>query len=315
MRSYTFEDWLSNKFVHEKTFLGLECLNDSENYLELVQTGKMTYEVLNYIQSEQNKAYLFMVSYTLESYKTFFERKGSVSLDFKKLIELKVEAIEELFEREKNLYTDVITPKTHRKIRYGAKFITSDQYKGFLAGNLDSNFPPNSSYHGQNRIKTPEGNEYIDRFSLPSENQTAYARMEIQVLYHKWLKEKLVNEVSAKPLQSDIFSESEQKQSGGMGVKAWAIVYYFAMGGNEIKISEVKKFQEKHNLLKYSPDSLKNKIYSVKNEIIAEAPKRAIIGQIEKCIEVLKSYYPGVVWSAEDSLRDIKLSLDHQSNR
>ncbi|WP_139215826.1 hypothetical protein [Parapedobacter composti] len=289
----------------------MECLNDSENYLELVRMGKMTYDVLNHIQSEQNKAYLFMINYTLESYKAFFESKRLVSLDYKKLIELKVEAIEQLFEREKILYTDVITPRMHRKIRYGAKFITSDQYKGFLNGHLDAKFPPSSSYFGKNRIKTPDGHVRIDSYSLPIEDQTAYARMEVQVLYHKWLKDKLSEEVSSNHQQGDIIDESENESK--IGVKAWAIVFYYTMRGDEIKISDVEEFKTKHNL-KCSTDSLKNKIYSVRKEITEAAPKRSIISQIEKAIDVLRLYYPGKVWSAEDSLRDIKVDIDHQSN-
>lgn len=178
---YTFDDWVNNKFWNEKGFTGQYVCNDSEQYLHLVSMGKMTYEVLNKIQDEQNKAYDYLIECTLKTNERFFEKQAEKSLDLQKVIDIKIKRIEKYIQENEDLYYDVILPKLHRGIKIGAKYILPEQYleyrnNGFLDAFIVVQAPYQVGINGK-------------LVSFPTDEQKKYAEMEAQVLWLKRLQE------------------------------------------------------------------------------------------------------------------------------
>ncbi len=128
---YVFQDWLENNFWSEMRYSGLYVVNDSENYLELVSMGKMTYETLNEIQDAQNEAYHYILERTLETNIKSLQRIQKRSLDFEKYVELLIESIEQDLEKNKEVHFQVISNRDHRGIKYGAKFLIPSEFEKF----------------------------------------------------------------------------------------------------------------------------------------------------------------------------------------
>jgi hypothetical protein len=126
---YVFQDWLENNFWSEMRYSGLYVVNDSENYLELVSMGKMTYETLNEIQDAQNEAYHYILERTLETNIKSLQRIQKRSLDFEKYVELLIESIEQDLEKNKEVHFQVISNRNHRGIKYGAKFLIPSEFE------------------------------------------------------------------------------------------------------------------------------------------------------------------------------------------
>ena len=179
---YTFEDWISNRFWREKDYTGRAVCNDSENYLHLVQMGKMSYDVLNKIQEEQNNTYEYMIKCSLEINERFFKRLTKDSLDLQKVIYIKIKRIETFLEANEGLYYDAILPRLHRGIKVGAKYIIPEQYLRYKnLGSLDAFIiQPVAPYH------IYVGNK---SFTLPTSEQMIHAQIEVKVLWLKKLME------------------------------------------------------------------------------------------------------------------------------
>jgi hypothetical protein len=178
---YVFEDWLENNFWNEIGYSGLYMVNDSENYLDLVSMGKMTYETLNEIQDAQNEAYHYILEMTLETNIKFLKRTQKRSLDFEKYVELLIESIESDLVMKKEIHFQVISTREHRGIRYGAKFLIPEEYKKF-----------------KKKIYTDAYFRHYSPFSIhlggkiihfPKDGEREYLRIEAQVLWLNYLKE------------------------------------------------------------------------------------------------------------------------------
>lgn len=177
--SVTFEDWVNNKIWDQKTYSDKYVCNDSENYLDFVLQNKMTYDELNKIQDAQNSAYEYMIKYSLHLNEKHFDRETKGSLDLKKVVELKIKAIEKKIDENKQLYYDVILPRKHRGIKIGAKFIIPEEYVAYKENKISDavNYRhTNYQINIDNKLT-----------SFPTPDQMKYAQMEVSVLWLKWL--------------------------------------------------------------------------------------------------------------------------------
>ena len=174
---YTFEDWLENKFYNEKTYSGDYVANDSENYLQLVSKGKMTYEELNKIQDAQQKAYDYMIEYSLRLNERQFQRQTKEMLDLQKVIDFKIEEIKEFFDKNAMIYKEVLLPKLHRTVKLGAKFLLPEHYKNAVEKKLSDVFTIATAPYELNI------NEKL--ISYPTVDQMKYAIMEVKI---RWLR-------------------------------------------------------------------------------------------------------------------------------
>lgn len=175
--AYTFEDWLDDKFYNETTYSGEYVANDSENYLELVSKGKMTYEQLNKIQDAQQKAYEYMIEYSLRLNERQFQRQTKETLDLRKVIDIKIEEIKEYLNTNAAIYKEVILPRLHRTVKFGAKFLLPEHYKDAIENKLSDVFTvANARY---------QLNVNGKMLSYPTADQMKYAIMEVRI---RWLK-------------------------------------------------------------------------------------------------------------------------------
>lgn len=191
---YTFEDWLENNFWDEEGYSGQLMVNDSENYLDLVFMGKMTYETLNKIQDAQSKTYQYILDNTLETNKKFLKTTKEQSLDFDKYLGLLIEKIELDLEENKDLYFEVIRPKLHRRIKYGAKFLLPEEFKKFenhefIDGYLPVFAPYSIFENGQMK-------------HFPEDEQRKFLRMEVQFYWLNYLREvKKAGKIESEPIE------------------------------------------------------------------------------------------------------------------
>ena len=177
---YVFEDWLENNFWNEVGYSGQLMVNDSENYLHLVSMGKMTYETLNEIQDAQDEAYHYILERNIETNIKILQKKQRSSLDFNKYIELLIERIEFDLEKNKDLHFQVISPKVHRGIRYGAKFLLPEEYKKFKEKIFtDAYFRHSAPY------SIVENGKIIH---FPKDSEREYLRIEAECLWLNYLK-------------------------------------------------------------------------------------------------------------------------------
>lgn len=180
---FTFDDWLNNRFYTETDYQGNYVLNDSENYLDLVSKGKMTYDVLNEIQNAQRDTYEYMIACSLKINEKFYQRKAKKSLNLIEVIKKQIADIEQYIENNKELHYDVILPREHRQMKIGAKFILSEEYSSYKRGNLVDAFLTHQSSYAVNiggKLK-----------HFPTEAQMKYSQMEVKVLWLKELRNKL----------------------------------------------------------------------------------------------------------------------------
>ena len=162
------------------TYSGLYVVNDSENYLELVSMGKMTYETLNEIQDAQDEAYHYILKRTLEINIKSLQGIQKRSLDFEKYIELLIESIELDLENNKEIHFQVISNRDHRGIKYGAKFLIPSEYEKFKKKiYTDAYFKHYAPYS-----IVVEGK--IIHF--PKSREREYLRIEAQCLWLNYLK-------------------------------------------------------------------------------------------------------------------------------
>jgi hypothetical protein len=178
---YFFEDWLENNFWNEIGYSGLYMVNDSENYLDLVSMGKMTYETLNEIQDAQNEAYHYILERTLETNIKSLQRIQKRSLDFEKYVELLIESIEQNLEKNKEVHFQVISNRDHRGIKYGAKFLMPSEFEKFKKKIFtDAYFSHSAPYSIALEGKI---------IHFPKDGEREYLRIEAQVLWLNYLKE------------------------------------------------------------------------------------------------------------------------------
>ena len=85
----------------------------------------MTYEELNKIQDAQQKAYDSMIEHSLRTNERHFLRQTKETLDFQKVIDIKIEEIQNYFSANQTIYKEVLLPRMHRTIKFGAKFMLS----------------------------------------------------------------------------------------------------------------------------------------------------------------------------------------------
>jgi hypothetical protein len=178
---YVFQDWLENNFWSEMRYSGLYVVNDSENYLELVSMGKMTYETLNEIQDAQNEAYHYILERTLETNIKSLQRIQKRSLDFEKYVELLIESIEQDLEKNKEVHFQVISNRDHRGIKYGAKFLIPEEYEKFKKKKYTDAF-----FRHYAPFSIHVGGKIIH---FPKDSEREYLRIEAQVIWLKYLKE------------------------------------------------------------------------------------------------------------------------------
>ena len=178
---YTFDDWLENNFWTEEGYSEQLMVNDSENYLELVSKGKMTYETLNKIQNAQSETYQYIVNKTLETNRKFLQINQENSLDFNKYLELSIEQIELDLEKNKKFYFEILMPRLHRGIKYGAKFLLPEEYKKFKKSEFMDGYIP---------VYTPYSILEDGKMKhFPNDEDRKFLRMEIKVQWLKYLKE------------------------------------------------------------------------------------------------------------------------------
>lgn len=177
---YVFEDWLKNNFWSEMTYSGLYVVNDSENYLELVSMGKMTYETLNEIQDAQDEAYHYILERTLETNIKSLQGIQKRSLDFEKYVELLIESIELDLEKNKEIHFQIISNRDHRGIKYGAKFLIPSEYEKFKKKIFtDAYFKHHAPYSILVEGKI---------IHFPKSREREYLRIEAQCLWLNYLK-------------------------------------------------------------------------------------------------------------------------------
>lgn len=175
--AYTFEDWLDDKFYNETIYSGEYVANDSENYLELVSKEKMTYEELNKIQDAQQKAYEYMIEYSLRLNERQFQRQTKETLDLQKVIDIKIEEIKKYLNANSAIYQEVILPRLHRTIKYGAKFLLPEHYKDAVEKKLSDVFTMTKARY--------QLNVNGKMLSYPTADQMKYVIMEVRI---RWLK-------------------------------------------------------------------------------------------------------------------------------
>jgi len=126
---YTFDDWLNHHFFGEHSNTGQPVANDSEQYLTLVKTGKMSTEVFDKILNAQQQAYDYVVTSSLrtreqkflEQHKEFSDRKTAIDAEFKRL--------EKFFNGNLTVYNEVLGLRKYRTIKWGAKFLLPEHYQ------------------------------------------------------------------------------------------------------------------------------------------------------------------------------------------
>lgn len=177
---YTFEDWLDDKFYNEATYSGEYVVNDSENYLDLVSKGKMSYEELNKIQDAQQKAYDYMIEYSLRLNELQFQRQTKETLDLQKIIDIKIEEIREYFKMNAVVYKEVLLPKLHRTIKFGAKFLLPEHYKDAIEKKPSDVYTITPARYQLN-VNGKMG-------LYPTMDQMKYAIMEVKFKWLKFLK-------------------------------------------------------------------------------------------------------------------------------
>jgi hypothetical protein len=225
---YTFEDWLENNFWNEVGYSGQLMVNDSENYLELVMKGKMTYDTLNQIQDAQSETYQYIIEKTIETNRKFLLRTKEKSLDFNEYLRLLIEKIELDFEKNRDLYFDVIKPRIHRGIKYGAKFILPEEFKKFSNSEFVDGYLPISAPYANVE------NGAMKHFPVDSDKERGYLRMEIQFHWIKYLKE-IRN-------GAEIVAESTEPNAGRKEGKLSDLITH----RNSVEIVEALKIQYKN---------------------------------------------------------------------
>jgi hypothetical protein len=170
---YTFEDWLQNKFWREKSLSGEYVANDSAKYLDLVASDKLTHEELNKIQDAQQRAYDYLIEYSLQLNLQYFQRQTKDTLGIEQVVAAKLREINQYFQEHQAICNEVMLPKKHRGIKWGAKFLLPQHYQAFL--NKTMLDVDNLELSGYGQIV----NGRMMRFPTP--DQLQYARMEVQI--------------------------------------------------------------------------------------------------------------------------------------
>jgi hypothetical protein len=232
---YVFEDWLKNKFWSEMTYSGLYVVNDSENYLELVSMGKMTYETLNEIQDAQNEAYHYILQRTLETNIKSLQGIQKRSLDFEKYVELLIESIELDLEKNKEIHFQIISNRDHRGIKYGAKFLIPSEYEKFKKKiYTDAYFKHYAPYS-----IVVEGK--IIHF--PKSREREYLRIEAQCLWLNYLKK--IKQGAKIDFNSNL-SRDEINKAKGLTIDQIALNLYYE--GETVTIENADEIIKKYGL-------------------------------------------------------------------
>jgi hypothetical protein len=232
---YVFQDWLENNFWSEMSYSGLYVVNDSENYLELVSMGKMTYETLNEIQDAQNEAYHYILERTLETNIKSLQRIQKRSLDFEKNVELLIESIEQDLEKNKEVHFQVISNRDHRGIKYGAKFLIPSEYEKFKKKiYTDAYFKHYAPYS-----IVVEGK--IIHF--PKSREREYLRIEAQCLWLNYLKK--IKQGAKIDFNSNL-SRDEINKAKGLTIDQIALNLYYE--GETVTIENADEIIKKYGL-------------------------------------------------------------------
>jgi hypothetical protein len=232
---YVFQDWLENNFWSEMRYSGLYVVNDSENYLELVSMGKMTYETLNEIQDAQNEAYHYILERTLETNIKSLQRIQKRSLDFEKYVELLIESIEQDLEKNKEVHFQVISNRNHRGIKYGAKFLIPSEFEKIKKKiYTDAYFKHYAPYS-----IVVEGK--IIHF--PKSREREYLRIEAQCLWLNYLKK--IKQGAKIDFNSNL-SRDEINKAKGLTIDQIALNLYYE--GETVTIENADEIIKKYGL-------------------------------------------------------------------
>jgi len=179
-KQYSFQDWIDDKFFKEDPYGHGPVCNDSENYLLLVQDGKMTYEELNKIQDAQRLTYDYLINMSIEQSKKQFKRLTRGTLDLKTIVGYEIEKIEKYIQDNKQLHYDVLLPRRHRGMKIGAKYIIPSEFIAYRNNKLLD-------------IYLPESSKYSVRIngtltSFPTIDQLKYRIMEERIQFLTWLR-------------------------------------------------------------------------------------------------------------------------------
>lgn len=181
---FTLDDWVNDRFCFEKDNQGNPVLNDSEKYLDLVLQGKMTYETINQIQDVQAKVYQWILENTKKNSLPFYRRIEEQSLDLEWVIKDRLNRINKSLNKNKEILNNVLTPSLHRGIKYGAKFISSADYKEYEKGSrLDAFMNIPAAYQ--------IGNDSGRMKSFPTKKQRLYLVFEALVQRKRFLEDEL----------------------------------------------------------------------------------------------------------------------------
>jgi hypothetical protein len=223
---YSFNDWIKNEFVFEKGLTEKHVFNDSYQYQKLVNSGKMTYEVLNEIQEAQSQTYEYLINCTLEANERMLNRNAPKSPNFKNSIDQKIKELSEYIEKNESIYRDVISPRLHRGIKKGATYILPEQYLSFQnKEHLDAYLPEFATYF----LENDDGNKIT-----PEINQV-HAKMEVNVRWLEKLKAIRDNNYNLSIYQNEA-PKSNQETPKKFIANEYAMAYIFDLGASSKQI-------------------------------------------------------------------------------
>ena len=173
VKLFTFEDWLQSDLWREKTLGGEYVANDSERCVDLAARNKMRYKEVNRIQDAQQQAYDYLIESSLQLNLQHFRRQTKDTLGIEHVVAAKLQEINQYFQEHQDICNEVMLPKKHRGIKWGAKFLLPQHYQAFLNKSILDIYNLELSSYILNI------NGQIMHF--PTAEQLLYAKMEVQI--------------------------------------------------------------------------------------------------------------------------------------